>query len=78
MCCEDVIDLIFEGFSRNYSRLNIDEDVAWNSLEVDVSYAGGLLERVVDRRVALCAGRACEHKRDPLFHCEGNAGETAR
>lgn len=68
---------MFESCSGNYSGLNIDEDVAWNSLEVDVPHAGGLLERVVDCRVALCARGAFEHEGDPFFHGESNVGETA-
>ncbi len=66
---------MFQGLGRNGSRLNIDEGMTRNSLEVDASYACSLLERSADRAVDLRAGRACEHKRDPLLRCEGVAGE---
>lgn len=78
MGCEDAVDLIFEGFCRHCSGLNIDEDVACNSLEVDVPYPDGLLERVVDCRVALCACGACKHECNPLFHRKGGAGGAAQ
>lgn len=66
---------MLEGSGRNGSRLNIDEGMPRNGLEVDVSYACSLLERSADRAVDLCAGRACEHERDPLLRGEDVAGE---
>ena len=68
---------MFEGFGCDRSCFNIDQDVAWNCLEVDASHANDLLERVADCRVVLCAGGAGKHERDSFLHREGSIGKAA-